>query len=278
MSDEASLQAFVYTSPFHEIAETRRTFSPTTSTLLVGETDAVLVDAQHIRSDVAALGDLIEQTGKNLTTIYITHGHADHWFGIGELLARFPGARPLATKGVVEYIEQTTELAKGQWAAMFGDAVVAPTVVPEPLEGDLIDLEGHDLRVVAVPQGDIRPSTVLHVPVIDTVVAGDVIYNQIHLMLGLTGRDEWKRWIESVEQVEQLGAKRVIAGHKKPDASDAAVAEMLEGTRSYIKDFGQATNDAEDADALVAAMTAKYADYGNPWTLAFSAQAYFSKR
>src|SRR4029077_18542205 len=188
-----------FTSPAHELVATRGTFSPTTSTLLVGRAESVLGDAQYIETDIAALGDLIDQTGTRLTTIYVTHAHADHYLGIGKLVERFPGARPLATPGVVEAIKATLDAQAAQWSALFGDAAVKATVLPEPMAGDVIDLEGAELRAIEVGQGDIRPSTVLHVPAIDTVVAGDVIYNQIHAMLGLSGPDEWQQWISSVE-------------------------------------------------------------------------------
>jgi glyoxylase-like metal-dependent hydrolase (beta-lactamase superfamily II) len=72
----------------HEFDGARGTFSPTTATLIAGEREAVLIDAQFMASDVAALGDAIEATGKKLTAIYITHGHADHHFGLGPLLSR----------------------------------------------------------------------------------------------------------------------------------------------------------------------------------------------
>ncbi len=274
---ETTLRALVFTSPAHDLVAARGTFSPTTSTLLVGQSESVLVDAQYIDSDIAALGDLIESTGTKLTTIYVTHGHADHYLGIGALLERFPGARPLATPGVVEAIKATLDVQAAQWSALFGDAAVKATVLPEPMAGEVIDLEGAELRAIEVGQGDIRPSTVLHVPAIDTVVAGDVIYNQIHAMLGLSGPDEWQNWIASVNRVERLGPATIVAGHKKPEASDQAVDEMLDGTRSYISDFAQATQSANDADELVAMMLAKYDTFGNPWTLKFSARAWFAR-
>ena len=243
----------------------------------MGRSESVLVDAQYIDSDIAALGDLIESTGTKLTTIYVTHAHADHYLGIGALLERFPGARPLATPGVVEAVKATLDVQAAQWSAMFGDAAVKPTVVPEPMAGDVIDLEGAELRVIEVGQGDIRPSTVLHVPAIDTVVAGDVIYNQIHAMLGLSGPDEWQNWIASVDRVERLRPATIVAGHKKPEASDQAVEEMIDGTRSYISDFAEAAQSAKDADELVATMLAQYETFGNPWTLKFSARAWFAR-
>ena len=119
----------------------------------------MLIDAQHIRTDVAALAEFIGRTGKRLTTIYMTHGHADHWYGAGDLLATFPDARVVATAPVVDYIHQAAETEAQQWAAMFGDRVAKPTAVPETLDGLILELEGHELQIVEVGQGDIRPST-----------------------------------------------------------------------------------------------------------------------
>jgi glyoxylase-like metal-dependent hydrolase (beta-lactamase superfamily II) len=276
-TQQTAIRALVFTSPAHNVMGGRGTFSPTTSTLLVGGSESVLVDAQFIDSDIAALGDLIEKTGTRLTTIYATHAHADHYLGIGALLERFPGARPLATPGVVDAIKDTLEVQKAQWSALFGDAAVKPTVLPEPMADDVIDLEGTELRAIEVGQGDIRPSTVLHVPAIDTVVSGDVVYNQIHAMLGLSGPEEWQDWIESVNRVEQLKPTTIVAGHKKPEASDQDVAAMLDDTRSYIADFAELARTAQDEDELVAGMLAKYPAFGNPWTLKFSARAWFSR-
>jgi len=88
---------------------------------------------------------VIARTGRRLTTIYVTHGHADHWYGAGELVALFPGARVVATGPVLEYIHQAAEVEAQQWAAMFGDRVAKPTVVPEALDGLTLELEGYEL-------------------------------------------------------------------------------------------------------------------------------------
>ena len=269
----SALSYEVFSSPFQDIGETRETFSPTTSTLVTGEHDAILIDAQHISTDVAALGDMIEASGKRLTTIYITHGHGDHWFGLGELLARFPDARPVARPGVVEFIEATREMQTGQWEMMFGGRVAKPTVMPQPLDGDVLELEGHELAIVDLPQGDINPSTLVHVPQLDLVVPGDVVYNTIHVMTGFSDREGWDRWLESLDIIERLQPKAIVAGHKLPGASDEAVQEMVEGTRSYLRDYRAAADELTDPDALIALMKEKYPAYGNPWTLWFSAHS-----
>ena len=275
-STNVQLRTHVYISPLHEFGSEGKHWSPCASALVTGETQAVLTDTGHIKSDVSALGDMIEQTGKQLTTIYVTHGHLDHYLGTGQLMQRFPGARPVAIPSVVADIKSSVAGQEKQWQARFGDDVDKTAVIPEPLEGNVIDLEGQELRVVEVPQGDVSPSTVLHIPSIDTVIGGDVVYNRIHMMLALTGPAEWQKWIDSIDLVESLGAKTIIAGHKQPDASDQDLETILDGSRGYIRDFRDAVAASSSAQEVIEIMTAKHPDYGNLTTLAFSAGAAFS--
>src|SRR5262245_9077080 len=67
-----------------------RTWSPISTTLISGATDAVLVDPPFTVEQTRRVGDWIERSGKRLTYIYVTHGHGDHWFGVSLLAKRFP--------------------------------------------------------------------------------------------------------------------------------------------------------------------------------------------
>src|SRR4051794_9348124 len=82
------------------------TFSPTTSTLIAGDTEAVLVDTQYLEKDVKEVIRRIEASGKTLTTIFITHGHFDHYFGLEMLVSHFPEARAVASPPVAAYIAE----------------------------------------------------------------------------------------------------------------------------------------------------------------------------
>ncbi len=272
-SARPSLHLQVFTSPYRKIGGSEdRTFSPVTSTLIYGDTDAVLIDAQFIRDDIDALGDMIEATGRTLTTIYITHGHADHYFGIDRLMDRFPGSRAVAAKAVVDYLGAHSAAEFAQFSAMFGDELIIPATLPQPLEDPFIILEGEQLSIIEVGQGDIPCSTVLYVASLGAVIAGDVVYNGIHQMLGLGGPTEWKKWIESVDKIAALNPAIVVAGHKTPGASDDA-APILEGTRSYIRDFADTATSSSSARNIVLTMQAKYPDHGNLATLLYSAAA-----
>ncbi|NMN98341.1 MBL fold metallo-hydrolase [Antrihabitans stalactiti] len=247
------------------------TFSPTSATLISGPTEAILIDALYLKDDVRELGDLIERTGKSLTTIFITHAHPDHFLGFGPLLERFPGAKCVAMPNVIEAMKESMELMERQWELLFGDSCVKSARLPEPIEGHTLFVDGSPVNIIEVKQADIHPTSVVHVPEIDVVVAGDAIYNEIHPMLGLSTPEEWSDWLETVALVESLNPRMIVAGHRRPDGDDYAVETMIAQTRSYIQDFAAAYEVAKDVEDLVTTMVAKYPYHGNLWSLQFSA-------
>ena len=268
-SNEAiSMQVFL-SAP--RIIEEERTFAPVTSTLFTGHTDAILVDAQFYKEDVEALIDTIAACGKRLTTIYITHGHFDHWYGAGAIAARFPGARILALPGVMAYIGAAKEQEAQIINAMFGDRIVNPMALPETMESDTIDLEGHFFRAIEVGQGDIPSNTILHSAELKTVIVGDLAYNNIHMMLGLSGPDEWDQWSSNIGKIQNLEPQIVVVGHKSRGSADNEPDRILTESRKYIGDFKTVALREKSAPAIVAEMTRLYPHFGNVTTLEFSA-------
>jgi glyoxylase-like metal-dependent hydrolase (beta-lactamase superfamily II) len=267
----------VYTSPMWDVS-TGGQFSPTTSTLLTGPSEAVLVDAQYMESDVAEIARRIDASGRTLTTIYITHAHADHYFGLEWLLHRFPRARAVALPAVVAAIEAGHEAARAQWRELFGGQALDNTVVPAPLDGDLITVDGEPLRAIAVGQGDVAHNTVLHVPSLRAVIAGDVIYNGINPFLAASGPAEWPQWIASVDTVAALEPRIVVAGHKRPELPDDDLVATIDGTRDYIRHFMHELDASTDSRELVARMQRRYPDHGNPSALILSAVTAFRRK
>ena len=132
---------------------------PTSATLIYGERDAVLVDAFLTIEQAHAAVEWIAASGKNLTTIYITHGHGDHFFGIGALLDRFPNAKAVAMPDVLKVMrrQMSPEFVGSFWKARYPGQIPEHLVLPEELQGNVIDLEGREL--VAVEVGIPTPTT-----------------------------------------------------------------------------------------------------------------------
>lgn len=215
----------------------RRMWSPITSTLIKGERDAVLVDALMTTAQAARLGDWVAASGANLTTVFVTHGHGDHWFGLGTLLERFPRARAVATPAVVEQMKRqmAPEFVASFWNPRFPGQIPDRLVAAEPLDGDRLELEGHDLVVVGLGHTDTDDTTCLHVPSIALVVAGDAVYNDVHLYLAESPAEGRRSWLEALDTIAALEPRTVIAGHKRPDRPDDP--DTIAETRRYIHDF-----------------------------------------
>lgn len=141
------------------------TWSPMSSTLIHGERDAVLVDTLVTFDQVDTLADWIDRFDKNLTAIYITHGHSDHWIGLSRLLERFPKARGLARPEVHAraVFEATHPGLSAYWQSIFPGEVPQTPVLPDRFEETSIDLEGHELDIVDIGQGDTEHSTIVQV-------------------------------------------------------------------------------------------------------------------
>ena len=204
---------------------------PTSATLIYGQRDAVLVDAFLTVEQAHALVEWVAASGKNLTTIYVTHGHGDHFFGIGALLNRFPAARAVATPGVVKVMHQqaSPEYVASFWNARFPGQIPERIVIAEELKGNVIDLEGRELVVIEVGHTDTDHTTCLHVPSVGLVVAGDVAYNDDHLYLVESNAQTRREWIAALDTIEALKPRAVVAGHKKPENDDSP--RIIEETR-----------------------------------------------
>jgi len=252
------------------------TFSPTTSTLVTGETEALLVDTQYRESDVEEVIRRIEASSKTLTTIFVTHGHFDHYFGLEMLLTSFPEARAVATPAVAAYIAKNISAERDSAAALFGGQALDNTVVPELLDGDVIRLGDAELRVIELEQADINPTSIVHIPSIDAVITGDAIYNGVNPFLAASAPADWPTWVASVDQIAALNPTTVIAGHKAHTRGDDA--GCIEETRDYLENFIAFFETSSDSRDLVRRMTELYPDHVNPSALVMSAVTAFKHK
>ena len=232
-------------------------FDPMTSTLIFGENDAVLVDAMTTVAEAEALANWVALHNRNLESIYITHAHFDHFYGLGILLDRFPGARAITTPKALDAMQVSfTPLVERLARRMFPGQVPTRLVAPEPYEHDTFTLEGHQLRIIEQGRTDSPDSTSLYVPSIGLIVAGDVVYNQCHMYVGDTTPESRNNWIADLDQLAALNPTIVVAGHKKPGAPDSPSA--IQETKRYLEDFERLQNTSTSDQVLFNQMTELY--------------------
>ena len=219
-------------------------WSPMSSTLICGERNAVLVDTLVAFDQVDTLADWIERFDRNLTAIYITHGHSDHWIGLSRLLERFPNARGLARPKVHDraVFEATNPGLSAYWQSVFPGEVPEKPVLPDRLEETSIDLEGHKLDIIDIGQGDTEDSTIVHVPSIAAVVAGDVVYNQVHMMMGEAAEADRDAWIRSLDQIAALRPQTVVSSH--PRVGAPSVPRTIGESQQYLRDVTRIAKDS----------------------------------
>jgi glyoxylase-like metal-dependent hydrolase (beta-lactamase superfamily II) len=249
-------------------------FQAMASTLIYGKRDAVLIDAFMTVEQASALAGWVATKNRNLTTIYITHGHGDHWFGVGTLLERFPDASVVATPNTVKVMRQNAspEALRTAWKAAFPRQIPDNLVIATELEGQVIDLEGHELRVLELGHTDTDHTTCVHVPSIGLVVAGDAAYNDVHLYLVESDAQKRREWIGALDKIESLNPRAVVATHKRPENDDSP--RIIEETRKYIRDFDRLVDATKTAQELYDKMLALYPSRVNPgWALWSSARA-----
>lgn len=234
-------------------------FSPMASTLVYGDEDAVLTDPGLTSDQAQVLGEWVAARGRNVTDIFVTHGHGDHWFAAGLLAERF-GARVVATEGTIAQMKANVEARPFVWDKVY------PGIPPSPITAvtvpdNRLSLEGHELRIVEVGHTDTDDTSVLHVPDLEIVVAGDVIYNGVHMYLGesvlVGGFDPWRH---AIDAVETLLPRHIVCGHQTKALDDDA-GRTIAASRQYLDDADELLKTAGNAVEFFNAMIERYPDY-----------------
>src|ERR1700727_2108434 len=254
---ESSLTYQVYVAPIIAMAgkdvppgQTRSTWSPISATLISGRHDAVLVAPLMAVEQGMAVADWVATTGKNLATVYVTHGHGDHWFGLGAVRERFPGVRAVATPAVVDGMRKWSapEALRTFCQSRCPGQIPDDNPVADPLDGPSFELEGRQLVAVGVGHTDTDDTTVLHVPDIGLVVAGDAAYNGVHQYLAESDSQGRQDWLAALDTIEALDPRAVVAGHKRYGNDDNP--RIIDETRQYIRDFDRLDQETTTAEGL----------------------------
>ncbi|ROQ93782.1 glyoxylase-like metal-dependent hydrolase (beta-lactamase superfamily II) [Streptomyces sp. 2132.2] len=235
-----------------------RTFQPISTTLVHGERDAVLIDPPFTTDQIEEVAAWVAGRGRNIIAIIATHGHGDHWFGDNEFAERF-GAPVVATAGAIAVMHGNVAARPFAWDKLWPgqipDAPVTAVTVPD----NTLTLEGHDLHLVEVGHTDTEQTSVLHVPDLGLVAAGDALYNGAHMYIGESAGGGLDAWRAAISTVEALAPRHIVAGHKNKDLDDDAT-RVIAGTRQYLDSAETALKKCSTATEFFHTMVARHPD------------------
>lgn len=187
------------------------------SLIVMGKTDAVLIDAQWTLSNAHRVIAEITETGKQLKTIYVTHAHPDHYFGLGVIAEAFPSAECVALPSVADMINSQFFGKLDHWEGVIGSTNVCRKAVNiKSLSEDFFELEGERIEIIPELIGDLKYNTVVWIPSISTIYGSDVLFNQAHPFTCEVTAEERMQWIRDIERLEKMDAEVIIPGHQKP--------------------------------------------------------------
>jgi glyoxylase-like metal-dependent hydrolase (beta-lactamase superfamily II) len=229
------------------------------SVIVTGKTDAVLIDAQWTLSNAHRVVAEILETGKILKTVYITHAHPDHYFGLGPIAEAFPDARVIALPAVARTINHQFFGKLEHWEKVIGVTNAPRKVVNiEPLESNYFELEGQQIEIIPQVMGDLKFNSVIWVPSIKTLYGSDVLFNQAHPFTCEVTSEERSLWIKAIEDLEAKGADVVIPGHQKPGM--AFDSSSFAFTKDYLVATDEELLKQKDVAGFYYAMVKRFPD------------------
>ncbi|MDA1360990.1 MBL fold metallo-hydrolase [Glycomyces luteolus] len=229
-----------------------------TAVLVTGEHEALLVDAGFTRADGHRIVAAVLDSGKELTTVFISHGDPDFYFGAEAVADAFSNARFVATPQTIDHIRHSYEGKLKAWAAL-GANLPTRLVDIEPLEGDL-ELEGALLELkggpAALPDRHYLWQAERH-----AMLGGVLLFQGEHVWVADTPTEaDRDAWIAMLDEMAALEPELVVPGHRLPGTP--ADASAISATREYLIAFGEELAKAADAAALTEALLKRYPEHG----------------
>lgn len=223
--------------------------------LVTGETEAVLVDAGFTRADGHRLVAAVLDSGKTLTTVFVSHADPDYYFGLEAVADAFPDATLVATPIVIEHIRASFEGKLGAWAAL-GANLPTRLVELTPLTGDSLEIDGSRLELrggsPALPDRHYLWNAEHR-----AVIGGVLVFQQEHVWTADTSTPEQRAaWIDLLDEIQALDPALVVAGHRLPGTANDASA--LSYTRTYLQTFEEILARSADGASTTAALVEAY--------------------
>jgi glyoxylase-like metal-dependent hydrolase (beta-lactamase superfamily II) len=243
------------------------------STIISGEKDMIVIDPQFSLSEAHKLAAEILESKKNLTTIYITHPHPDHLFGLAVLKQAFPDAKILALPATAAAVKTGWPARQRFWLATYGNNIPGPDpVLPEELTVGYLTLEGEQFPVTGpVPGSDGAGNSFVYVPSLKAVITGDIVFD--HVYFGVTRDKAREDWSKTIDQILALKPEIIVPGHEGPGATRNRAS--IDYMKKYMADWDANFKKSKNAAEMRANVLKQYPKLGMEFTLNDRVATYF---
>jgi glyoxylase-like metal-dependent hydrolase (beta-lactamase superfamily II) len=243
------------------------------STMIIGERDILLIDPQFSLSEAHKLAAEILETKKNLATIYSTHAHPDHLFGLAVLQQAFPAAKIVALPATVNAAKTGWPARQKFWFPVYGNNIPGPEpVLPAELAAPVLTLEGEEFPITGGVQGADGPgNSFVYVPPLRAVITGDIVFD--HAYFGVPRDAARENWLKTIAQIAALNPAIVVPGHEGPGATRDM--RSIEFMKKYIADWDANVARSKIPAEMRARVLAQYPKLGMEFTLNDRIATYF---
>ena len=226
------------------------------STLVVGDKEAMVIDAGFTRADALRIAANVLDSGKQLKTIYVSQADPDYYFGVETLKEIFPQADVVTTPAVLEKINAKKAGKVAFWGPKMGANAPRSPVVPRALEGNTLTLDGQTIEIRGT-QGVLAHRPYAWIPSIQAVVGNIGVFGGMHVWTADTQTAaERAAWVAQLDDMAALKPALVVPGHMK--AGTQVDASSITFTKDYLQTFEKNLAATKSSAALVNAMKQSY--------------------
>ena len=226
------------------------------SALISGEKDAIVIDAGFTRADALRIAANVLDSGKQLTTIYVSQADPDYYFGVEALKEIFPQADVVTTRAVLDRLAPKLAGKLAFWGPKMGANAPRKPVVPRALDGTVLKLEDQIIEIRGT-QGLLAHRPYAWIPSIKAIVGNIGVFGNMHVWTADTQTvAERAAWVAQLDEMAALKPELVIPGHMR--AGTKLDASAIAFTKDYLQTFEKALPASKTSAELVNAMKLAY--------------------
>ncbi len=242
---------------------------PVTSTIVYGDKEAMLIDAQFQKQFAEQLVKEIKATGKKLTTVFISHSDPDYYFGLDVIKKAFPNVKIISTAQTAYLISASKDDKMAVWGPQLKGDAPSEIIIPQAVNS-IPDLEGNKIELKQNP-GDPAHSFIW-IPSLKTILGGISISVDSHLWMADTQNlKAIDQWIGQLDAMKALNPQQVIPSHYVQQTLSPA---SLDFVKTYLENYRKAVTENKTSEGIVNYMLKQYPDLPGKDELGMGAKVY----